>query len=437
MKQVLDEQRQWLHFNLKQVHDAERLTQIMLTTTVNRRRIRIYIKLRVEPRYWDKKTLRCNTSLAPNRREQMRLTRINEQIDTLVANLHLVDEKLAKEGKYLSPAAVRKVIEEVQLATHADISPMESLYKLVEEYTQSINRRGKRGIESTSQTYLVALKRIENYCIQRKVQLDTFDDFDKIFFIDFTNYLYTCTFQKGDKVLNYTQNTVINTLKVVKNLLHKAYDNDLTDNNYFMKVQTTLPAEVTEQIYLQESEIQQLAAMPLTGQEKIVRDMFVISCYTALRISDMLKLDKATIHDKTISTYQTKTKAKVQIPILKEIVPLVEHYRKNGFPTFNIKQANLIVKELARRCGINEIISYKENRGGIVSIKQQPKWQRITFHTARRSCITNLFRRGYPINYIMSISGHSSIQACQRYIRASAAEVLEDFVNLLEKEDAL
>lgn len=43
-----------LRFNLKQMANKEKLTQIMLVTTVNKQRIRIYTKLRIEPKYWDK-----------------------------------------------------------------------------------------------------------------------------------------------------------------------------------------------------------------------------------------------------------------------------------------------------------------------------------------------------------------------------------------------
>ena len=61
----------------------------------------------------------------------------------------------------------------------------------------------------------------------------------------------------------------------------------------------------------------------------------------------------------------------------------------------------------------------------------------ISFHTARRSCITNLYKRGYPINFIMSLSGHRSVQAFQRYMKASSEELMTDFVRLLRKEKAL
>ena len=50
-----------LHFNLKQMCNKEKLTQIMMITTVNKQRIRVYTKLRIEPKYWDKSNARCKT----------------------------------------------------------------------------------------------------------------------------------------------------------------------------------------------------------------------------------------------------------------------------------------------------------------------------------------------------------------------------------------
>ena len=165
--------------------------------------------------------------------------------------------------------------------------------------------------------------------------------------------------------------------------------------------------------------------------------MFVISCYTALRISDIQKMNDAVISNGVISLYQTKTKEPVSIPILKEIAPLIAYYSKNGFPAIDVCKANEVIKDLARRCHIDQDIKFKEHRGGVEQIKTLPKWKLISFHTARRSCITNLYKRGYPANYIMTHSGHHSLQSFQRYIRATNKELTSNFVTLLKKERAL
>lgn len=420
------------------MRDTEKLTQIILTTTVNKQRIRVYTKLRVEPKHWDPSNYRCKTEHSQNLRDRNRLKEINRQLNQLEASVYQTDESLAEKGKYLSYTAVRKVIEEKNPQVNTSQAPIAYLYRQVDEYLKNVNRRGKRGIASTQRTYFTALNRLEQFCSYSKRTVKTFEEFDKKFFADFANYLYTYSYQKGERKRQYTQNTIINTLKVIKNLLHRAYDNEMTENNYFTKVQTTLAADVSEQVYLQEKEIRKLAELKtLNQQETHIRDMFVVACYTALRISDIQKLNEAVIRGGFISLYQTKTKEQVEIPILKEIASLIAHYQKSGFPPIDICNANKVIRELAKRCGMNEPITHKEYRGGTVQVKTQPKWEMISFHTARRSCITNLYKRGYPANYIMTLSGHRSVQAFQRYMKATSKEVMTNFVNLLKKERAL
>lgn len=427
-----------LNFNLKQVKDEKRLTQIMLVTTINQRRIRLYTKLRIEPEYWDRRNHRCYLSEYLNTREKRRIKLVNKQIDTLLSALAEADERLAIKGEYLSAHTMREIIRENHHRAQLMKDPITCLKGLIDDYEKSVNRKGHRGIESTKATYITALNRLIEFNKQRKTPISSFDDFNKFFFADFTNYLYGYAYGKTMKRTHYTQNTVVNTLKVIKNLLHRAYDNEMTTNNYFLKVQTTLPSDSSEQIYLKEDEIRRFASVHTENdQEQEIRDMFVIACYTALRISDMQQLNQAIIKDGVLSLHQTKTKDLVDIPILKEIAPLIAHYKEIGFPEINRVKANKIVKILAARCRLDEAINYKEHRGGETNIKNTLKYNMISFHTARRSCVTNLYKRGYPINYVMTLSGHRSIQAFQRYLKASSKELMSDFVYLLKKDKAI
>ena len=425
-----------LRFNLKQTKQADRLTQIMLSTTVNKQRIRVYTRLRVEPKYWDRKSYRCRPSGSMNLREHQRLKGINEQIDTIIRAIYETDGELAARGEYLTAAIVRQVVLDRLENTRRLQDPIACLRRLAEDYEKQVNRNGQRGIGSTKVTYLTALRRLEEYNRQRMRPIQSFEEFNRTFFEAFTNHLYGRTYGKSGK--RYTRNTVVNTLKVIKNLLHRAYDGELTKNDYFHKVQTILPSNTSEQVYLQEKEIRKLAAVPTENdQEREVRDMFIIACYTALRISDIQQFKNAVIRDGVISLYQTKTKDLVEIPILKEIAPLVEHYRNIGFPVINRTTANRIIRTLAARCRINEMICHKEQRGGETTITRKPKYDMISFHTARRSCITNLYKRGYPANYVMTLSGHKSIQAFQRYLKAPSREMMASFVHMLKKDKAI
>lgn len=425
-----------LRFHLKQTRQENRLTQIMLSTTVNKRRIRVYTRLRVEPKYWDRHCYRCRPAVGTNLRERERLKGINEQIDTLIRAICETDGLLAARGEYLTAAALRRTVLERREQAQRLQDPVACLRRLAENYEKQVNRNGQRGIGSTRVTYLTALGRLEAYNRQRHSPIRSFEEFNRRFFDEFTNFLYGHTYGKDGK--HYTRNTVVNTLKVIKNMLHRAYDGEMTTNNYFHKVQTTLPSNASEQVYLQEKDIRRLAAVPTrNSQEREVRDMFVIACYTALRISDIQQLRHAVIRKGVISLYQKKTKEFVEIPILKEIASLVEHYREIGFPEIDRAKANRIIRTLAARCRIDEVIRCKEQRGGETTITSRPKYDLISFHTARRSCITNLYKRGYPANYVMTLSGHKSIQAFQRYMRASSSELMASFVHMLKKEKAI
>ena len=425
-----------IRFNLKQTANSDRLTQIMLAATVNRMRIRVYTKLRVEPKYWDSRRYLCMADDSASLRDRQRLKKINDRIESLRRAVADADRQLADKGEFLTAQAVRSAVAQSMKPLTGVRNPVETLRALAEEYRTHVNRNGQRGGDGTKVTYLTAIRRLELYNRQREVPIKSFEEFNRTFFDEFTDFLYTQTYGKDNK--HYTRNTVVNTLKVIKNMLHRAYDCELTTNNYFHKMQTTLPANTSQQVYLQERDIRRLAAVETRSrQECEVRDMFIIACYTALRISDIQQLHKAVIRKGVISLYQTKTKDLVEIPILKEIAPLIEHYRQTGFPVIDRTRANRIIRTLAERCRISETVCCKEQRGGETIITSRPKHELISFHTARRSCITNLYKRGYPANYLMTLSGHKSMQAFQRYVKASSREMMASFVSMLKKEKAL
>lgn len=427
-----------VNFNLKQTADAERLTQLMMVMTIQKRRIRVYTRIRVMPSEWDKHNRRCILlSHLPLRRMQ-ELQLYNQRLEWMEEQVFRLEYERAVKGFYLTQEDVRGVVKESPKAQTERFSPLSYLSLLVDSYANEINHRGTRGSAGSQTTYRVALKRLENFCREKNFRLISFDDFDRLFFSEFTHYLYNHRFVRGEKQMQYSAITVINTLKVVKNLLHRAYDNEMTDNIYYNKVHTHTHCTVTEKIYLQEEEIERIRQTEVkTALERQVRDLFVIACFTALRISDLNQLGKAVISDKMITLYQVKTREKVQIPILKEISGLIAHYRLKGFPKLTENKANAIIKKLAERAGLVQMVSCRENRGGVVSVIQERKCDLVSFHTARRSCITNLFRRGYPVNYIMTLSGHRSLQTLQRYIRASHEDMAQAFMNLLESDDAL
>lgn len=425
-----------IKFNLKQVRDVEKLTQIVLAMKVGGKRVRIYTRLRVKPKHWSKCHYRCIGSPYLNERERMALEQVNEQLDMLVTWLYEADTQRAETGHELDEKTIREVVEYVKKGSKPDRSPMVVMRELLAGYEQEINRRGRKGVAGSRRAYNTAISRLEAFDRQRAHPIESFDEFNERLFDEFKSYLYACTY--GKKRLHYTKNTIVNTLKVIKNLLHRAYDQRLLRDDSFKRVETVLPADVSDQTYLNREEVKRLADVKTyTREEREVRDMFVIACHTALRFSDIQQLGQATFEKETIKLYQQKTKDEVLIPIMKEIVPLLNHYREVGFPRLRRRKVAGILRTLASRCHIEEPFTKREERGGEVVITVGPKHRFINFHTARRSCITNLYLDGYAAQFIMSISGHHSTQSFMRYVRASGKEVYDRLIEQFKKRKAI
>ena len=132
-----------LHFNLKQMKDQNKLTQIMLVTTVNKQRIRVYTKLRIQPKYWDKQSYRCVSTHSISLREKKRLEALNKLLNEVETSINQVDKELAESGKYLNQQIIRKTILEKQTSESTDFRPIAYLYQQVDEYLNGLNRRGK------------------------------------------------------------------------------------------------------------------------------------------------------------------------------------------------------------------------------------------------------------------------------------------------------
>jgi len=297
------------------------------------------------------------------------------------------------------------------------------------------------GSASSRKFYLNCCKQLEKFEKESHYTIDTFSRLDGQFYQKFSQWLSGSIFRKGDQVQKYSATTVRNSTRAIMNLHRKAFESGLAPEPKCTATHLK-PGQSSDidKIYLTESEIARLQAVkPRTPKECQIRDMFIISCYTALRLSDINLLNKAIISDGCIRLFQKKTQAPATIPILKEVSALVGKYHSQpgGFPLLDPGETNRCIKSLCSRAGICDLIQLREFRGGETLIRTSPKCDLVSFHTARRSCITNLFRRGYSPNYLMTMSGHRSISSLQRYIRSNSDELSQDFIKELSRQKAL
>ena len=222
----------------------------------------------------------------------------------------------------------------------------------------------------------------------------------------------------------------------------------------FLKSPQIKEEDKAKEIYLTKEELLALYDMPLTGFEEKVRDVFLIGCFTALRYSDYSRIEKANIGfthkgTKVIRLRQEKTAGTVVIPILDErLETLLMKYDYN-VPKISDQNLNRTIKEICRRLSETvpslqkkerTVLTLKEKRAEEDAKKKKEtlyeydeqgyplkaRWELVASHTARRSCITNMYlSQRFSAQQMMSVSGHKTEALLYKYVKLSLDEYAE------------
>lgn len=248
-------------------------------------------------------------------------------------------------------------------------------------------------------------------------------------------------------VKHYKQNTIYATYGVLKPLLNAAKEEGFEFGDSYKSLKGKCVD--VDSIYLTEDEIRLLYELDI--QELMLsgeidakstieqdRDLFIISCWTALRRSDINRLEKASfdIDNKTISIMTEKTKRIVVIPMHPMVLCIYKKY--NGkFPHLCDKAlTNKHLRECARHAGIDSEVRIVETRGGVTKQLVYKKYQLVSMHCGRRSFCTNMYKRGFPTISIMRLSGHTTESNFLKYIKVTpeenAAMMAEKFFEIIK-----
>ncbi len=242
-----------------------------------------------------------------------------------------------------------------------------------------------------------------------------FDDIDLDWYDDFTKWCNT----KGFKD-NYRGKHI----KTLKTFLNYALENNLTTNRNHQKRRFSVFKEETESIYLNLDELNTMWQMDLSNEptKERARDLFLIGCFTGLRVSDYNNLKSTSIKVmngvKMFVVKPQKTKRTVAIPMHPIVEAILTKY--DGIPPRMFDQKiNQNIKEIAEIAGIIEPVETTSTIGGLEVIKRQLKYELVTTHTARRSFCTNAYLSGMDSHDIMAISGHSTEKNFLKYIKVT------------------
>lgn len=261
---------------------------------------------------------------------------------------------------------------------------------------------------------------------------------------------FLCFMEKG----GYMVSAINKYLITFRALTGYALENGLHDNANALKVFTKRrigTQDKASEIYLTSAELQALFEMPLTGLNAIVRDVFLVGCYSLQRFSDYSRIERGNFittpnGNRIVKLIQVKTKNEVCIPILNDnLLTIAERYNYN-LPDVNEQVLNryikIILKELSESVpSLAEkyptILTMKERKkeaDGDITFERdangnvvKAKYDLVSSHTARRSGITNLYLTGkFDTVQMMSVSGHKDVKTFMDYIKLSKLELADE-----------
>jgi integrase len=266
----------------------------------------------------------------------------------------------------------------------------------------------------TLKTLKNSLSIVKKYMKSRNLKNLYFDDLNRKFYNDFISFL-------NDK--NYTKNYSGTIIQKIKTVMGYALDEGKHTNMEFKKSYFSKISEVINHPYLDLKELDEIEKLELADSEMdIARDIFLVECYTGLRIGDLLSfIQNPNFADvegkKFIQLKQSKTSKPVYIPLKSNILKIMKKYDGNLPNYLHQNIINKHLKSICKRAKITEKYQYTRTEGGVEVIYEEPKFKFISTHTARRSFCTNAFTEGIPVHDIMAISGHKTERIFLDYIK--------------------
>lgn len=323
---------------------------------------------------------------------------LNEQLEQKLLDLKTKIKLIKEKGE---TATLRK-LKEVK-----DEKIYTSFYDFMEDQIEKRNLN-----EATKKTQRRTLSVLKEF----KKELG-FKDIDVVFLMNFQRFIE----MKGLKT-----NSVYKYFKNIRTYVNLAIVMDLMDNNDYPFKKFKLKQVDGNRDFLTPDELKKFEKLDFSSDKILekVKDIFLFSCYTGLRFSDIIRLEKHFFISidgiiwldtdllKSQINNDITTRKNIKLPLSKlfkgKAVEIFEKYKNDKKYLFDDFSNNQINENL-------RIINAKLNLDKV-----------LTFHVARHTCATNLIYHGVPITTVQKILGHEKVDVTQIYAKVLDVTILND-----------
>lgn len=386
--------------------NKEMKAPVYLRITVNSKRVEIATGYWIRPDDWNTEKQQAKGVSEISRA-------INDYIVSTKAKILQIQNSFTVVG---SPNITAELVKKKLLG----VSPeTKSLLQLFDYHNSQIKEQiGKGFREGTYRHYVVTYNKVKAFLkFQYKVDDFPLESLSHQFVSDFHYYLKTTQ--------SLSSNTAMKKIKQLKTVIAIALKNDWLSKNPFANFKAYYKDPKREA--LTQEEIDVLASKSFSTERlTVVRDVFLFSCYTGLRFSDVQKLTPENVMKgidggQWITVDTTKTDTRCNIPLLPKAFQLIEKYKSNPeclhkgvlFPVRSNQKTNEFLKEIAEIAGIKK---------------------ELHFHLARHTFATTVtLNNGVSLEAVKEMLGHSNIRTTQIYAKMNNTRVSNE-MNLVRSK---
>jgi integrase len=301
-------------------------------------------------------------------------------------------------GGDLDPKNIKRIYE--QRTNQSDVKTIiQGIDLIISKYKNELSVAALKNYDNNLRHNII------NYN-QYKKKRHKLIDLNKYFELDFKNYL---TDQRKAK------STIDNQVKYLKSLCAKLKELDI---EVHPAVFTFKRSKSNKSIfYLSEIELDRLrVSIPKSKSLLEQKDVFVLQCYTGLRVSDLRRVNLDTISEdrSMIVMRATKTDEAIKLPILPEAEEILSKYDYK-LPFISNQKYNKAIKDFLKELDFDRKIESQDFA---------PLYEVCTSHIARKTFLSYLINvKKLSAPEVKEITGTSADTIYKHYAGADVAEI--------------
>ncbi len=393
----------WINTSRAKNNQAEIYARI----TVDRKRVNISLKRKVNIDHWNIPKKRVNGTNA-------KAKQINSYMDEVYAQLFQIYQDLKFKGELITA----QIIKSYYNGEHSDQG--KTLKDIMIYHSSKIENTLAPG---TIRNFGITENYIFKFLNTKKKTSNIYlKQLNYEFLTDFEIYLSNLLPAGHPKALSH--NTIMKHIQRFRKIITLAYHMEWIEKEPFVRWKMTF--EKTNREFLSDQELKLLEdKVFLSDRLDRVRDLFVFSCYTGISYVDIMNL--TTDHmvlgidgGNWIMTKRQKTNTSVKVPLLPHALDIINKYKDHPMTA--------VTESLLPKMSNEKLNSYLKEVANFVGIHKN-----LTFHMARHTFATTVtLSNGVPIETVSKLLGHSKISTTQIYARVLEHKVSDDMNTLKE-----